>query len=297
MSEKITLTPAEIRRRGFRLFRECWKPMLLTLLLTNVLSVVAYFVLQPVPYAEGTAVPLDSLAVNQQGEISKANLIVGLVLTFMEGFVVQPILMQGLFRALLSHHRGSGCTARAYLHGMKRWKTAIALDFWVVLRVMGYLVLGGIGVWLLCFIPILGPIGASIGYAVLTYWAGMRYFDARLHLADDSDNQLNAFDCIHYSIGDAEMYSISGLFKTLWPTYLPALVGNLLTEFLPETLLVSGIHTLLSELSTMMQTACCTAIYLYLRSEYQAVKDAEAARLSEGRARARALAAKDDAGK
>ncbi len=297
MSEKITLTPAEIRRRGFRLFRECWKPILLTLLLTNVLSIISNLLFPLVTYANGTAVPLGSLTYSQRGEISKVNLIVVLVLTLMEGFIVQPILMQGLFRGLLSHQRGSGCTARTYLHGMKRWKTAIALDFWVNLRVIGYLILGVIGFELLSFIPILGPIGASIGFIVLVFWATMRYFDAGLHLADDADNQLNAFDCIHYSIGDAEMYSVSGLFKTLWPTYLPALVGNLLTEFLPETLLVSGIDMLLSTLSTMMQAACCTAIYLYLRSEYQAVKDAEAARVSEGLARARALAAGEEPGK
>ncbi len=296
MSEKITLTPAEIRRRGFRLFRECWKPILLTLLLTNVLSIVSYFVFPLVTYADGPF-PLGSLTYSQRGEISKVNLIVVLVLTLMEGIIVQPILMQGLFRGLLGHQRGSGFTARTYLHGMKRWKTAIALDFLVVLRVMGYLILGEIGFTLISFIPILGPIGAGIGYVVLCYWAAMRYFDASLHLADDADNQVNAFDCIDYSIADAEMYSISGLFKTLWPTYLPALVGSLLPVFLPETLLISGIHTLLSELSTMMQAACCTAIYLYLRSEYQAVKDAEAARVSEGLARARALAAGEETGK
>ncbi len=296
MSEKITLTPAEIRRRGFRLFLECWKPILLTLLLTNVLSIVSYFVFRLGPYADGP-IPLGGIWQSQAASPTANNLILGLVLILMEGIIVQPILMQGLFRGLLSHQRGRGFTARTYLHGMKRWKTAIALDFWVVLRVMGYLILGWIGVWLLCYIPILGPIGGCTGYIVLLFWAVMRYFDARLHLADDADKQLNSFDCIHYSIGDAETYSITGLFKTLWPTYLPVLIGNLLTEFLPGSLLVSVIDVLLSALSTMMQAACCTVIYLYLRNEYQVVKDAEAERISEGLARARALAAGEDTGK
>ncbi len=288
MSEKITLTPVEIRRRGFRLFRECWKPILLTLLLVNVLSIVTYFVLQPVPYTTGTGILT---------YIPRVNLIVGLVLTLIDSCVVYPILMQCLFRGMLSHQRGNGCTARTYLHGMKRWKTAIALDFWVNLRIIGYLILGFIGLWLLCYIPILGPIGGCTGYIVLIYWAVLRYLGARLHLADDADKQLNSFDCIHYSIGDAETYSITGLFKTLWPTYLPVLIGNLLTKFLPGSLLFSVIDVLLSALSTMLQAACCTVIYLYLRNEYQVVKDAEAERISEGLARARALAAGEDTGK
>lgn len=296
MSEKVTLTPAEIRRHGFRLFLECWKPILLTLLLTNVLSVVAHFVLQPVPYAPWTAAPMDNMIYSPQWEIPRVNLIVGVVLTLMKSFVVYPILMQGLFRVLLSHQHGSGYTARTYLDGMKRWTTAIALDFLIYLRGHCYLALGKMGFEILSFIPILGPICGGIGCIVLVFWAAIRYFDADIHLADDADNQLNAFNCIDYSIGDAEMYSISGLFRTLWPTFVPAFVANLMTQYLPASLLVSVIDMLLSTLSAMMLAACCTAIYLYLRSEYQAVKDAEAVRLSEGRARARALAAGEETG-
>ena len=47
MSE-ITRTPinhADVRQRGIQLLRECWKPLLITLLLTNVLTVIAQIIM------------------------------------------------------------------------------------------------------------------------------------------------------------------------------------------------------------------------------------------------------------
>lgn len=217
MSE-TTRTPiihAEVRQRGMQLLRECWKPLLVTLLLTNVLSMIAQIIMQPVPVAAEEASSLTSLM--NDGEIPTICLVAGIALQLIEALVLLPMLTQGLYRGLLSHLRGEKCSLHVMAGGLKRWKTAIALEFQITLRVLGYQLLGLIAIFLLSFIPILGALGAAIGYVVLMYWVTLRYFDAKIHLADDADHQLDSTDCIAYSLHDAEMYSISSLFKTLWP--------------------------------------------------------------------------------
>ena len=286
MSE-TTRTPinhADVRQRGIQLLRECWKPLLITLLLTNVLTIIAQIIMQPSPVAAEAASDLMN-----ESEIPTVRIVIGLALQLFESLVLVPLLLQGLYRCLLSHLRGETHRLRVLAGGFKRWKTAIALELQIALRVLGYQLLGVIAIFLLSFIPILGALGAAIGYVVLMYWVMLRYFDAKIHLADDADHQLNSTDCITYSLHDAEMYSISGLFKTLWPAFVPTILGSLLTKFLPASLLVSGADLALSMLSFAMQTAICTVIYTHLQTDTPPVQDDTSS--SEGLARARALAA------
>lgn len=285
MSEtaRTPIIHAEVRQRGIQLLRECWKPLLVTLLLTNVLSVIAQIVMQPVPVAA------ESSSLMNNSEIPTVRLVIGIALQLIESFVLLPLLIQGLYRGLLSHLRGGKFRLCVLAGELKRWKIAIALEFQITLRLLGYQTLGMIAIFLLSFIPILGALGAAIGYVVLMYWVTLRYFDAKIHLADDADHLLNSTDCIAYSLHDAEMYSISGLFKTLWPAFVPAMLGSLLTKSLPATLLFSGADLALSMLSSAMQAAICAVIYARLQTDKPPIQDDTT--ISEGLARARALAA------
>lgn len=288
MSE-ATRTPiiyAEVRQRGMQLLRECWKPLLVTLLLTNVLSVIAQIIMQPVPVAANEAVSLVGLT--NGSNIPTGCLVASIAMQLIEVLVLWPVLLQGLYKRLLCRLRGEECSLHVIASSLKRWKTAIALDFQVSLRILGYQLLGVIGIFLLSFIPILGPLGAAIGYVVLMYWVTLRYFDARIHLADDADRQLNSTDCIAYSLHDAEMYSIPSLFKTLWPAFVPVILGSLLAKLLPASPLVSGAELALGMLSSAMQAAICTVIYARLQTDKPAVQDD--VNESPGLARARALA-------
>lgn len=278
---------ARTRQRGIQLLRQCWKPVFVILLLTNVMSVIAQIIMQPVPVAANEAVSLVGLT--NGGDIPTGCLVAGIAMQLIEALVLRPVLLQGLYKSLLCRLRGEECSLHVIASSLKRWKTAIALDFQVSLRMLGYQLLGVIGIFLLSFIPILGPLGAAIGYVVLMYWVVLRYFDARIHLADDADRQLNSTDCIAYSLHDAEMYSIPGLFKTLWPTFIPAIFGSMLTEFLPASLTLACIEILLSMLSAAMQAVICTEIYARLQPDKQLAQDN--ANESPGLARARALAA------
>lgn len=284
MSDAITRI--ELRHQGMKLLKECWKPVLAVLLLTNLLSIISHVIMQPVPVEPGDTISLSALQAG--GEIPTVNVVIGVALQLIEAFILLPLLMLGLYKGLLSHLRGNGCTLPIMASTAKRWRTAIALDFLIFLRILGYELLGILAVVLLSFIPILGPLGAAIGYVVLMYWVALRYFCAQIHLADDAECQLNATDCITYSLHDAEMYSISGVFKTLWPAFLPATFASLLTEFLPASLAVSIISVVLNALSAVMKAAYCVAIYAHLRTDLQSSQ--EALPENEGLARARALA-------
>ena len=92
MSE-TTRTPinhADVRQRGIQLLRECWKPLLITLLLTNVLTVIAQIIMQPSPVAAEAASDLMN-----ESEIPTVRIVIGLALQLFESLVLVHFCYRG----------------------------------------------------------------------------------------------------------------------------------------------------------------------------------------------------------
>lgn len=133
-------SPAGIRKRAMKLMRECWKVILTTSVILIALSVISICVTNLVP-----------LIPDQNGYLTRQSTqlrsLVYLLLTFVTDLICQPILILGLYTALLARLRGNVSTASACLHGMKRWRTAIWLNLLIGLRMLGYLLAGLVGMF------------------------------------------------------------------------------------------------------------------------------------------------------
>lgn len=273
-------SPAGIRKRAMKLLRECWKPILITSAIILALSIASVCLTQLVP-----VIPDEHGIITRQSTLLRR--FVDLLLSFVTDTACQPILMLGLFTVLLHHLRGNGCTASTYLHGLKRWRTAIWLDILIGLRMLGYLLAGLLGMMILSLIPILGSLLGSIGFIVLVYWLELRYSLAPLHLADDGDERLlNASDCIQYALQDAAAFTISGLFHVLWPSFLITIVASILGKLLPGSLPITCARIVMSYVAKALMVACLTAVFQHLRDS----KPQDEAP-SEGLLRARTLVA------
>ncbi|MGN0753030.1 MAG: hypothetical protein ACI4ME_01125 [Aristaeellaceae bacterium] len=272
--------PSEMRGQALQLLRKCWKVILITSVILIALSVISICVTNLIP-----VIPDQNGYITRQS--TQLRSLVDLLLTFVTDHICQPILMLGLYTVLLYHLRGNGTTATTCLHGMKRWNTAIWLDILIGLRMLGYLLAGLVGMFVLSLIPILGALAGSIGFVVLIYWVELRYSHAPLHLAEDGDDRLlRASDCIHDAIQDAETFTVSRLFKVLWPAFLLAIVSDVLGKWLPDSLPLTCVCIVLSYAALAIQTTCLTVVFQHLRDD-----NPQDAAPSEGELRARALAA------
>lgn len=272
--------PSEMRRQALKLMRECWKVILTTSVILIALSVISICVTNLVP-----------LIPDQNGYITRQSTqlrsLVYFLLTFVTDLICQPILILGLYTALLARLRGNVSTTSACLHGMKRWRTAIWLNLLIGLRMLGYLLAGLVGMFVLSLIPILGALAGSIGFVVLLYWVELRYSLAPLHLAEDGDDRLlSASDCIPYALQDAAAFTVGGMLKVLWPSFLLFVVCSLLGKCCPDSWAISCARIAVSYIAKALMFACLTVIYQHLRDS----KPQDAAP-SEGALRARALAA------
>ena len=288
MSE-ITRTlpsPAELRTQGFRLLQACWLPILTGALLAVLPTLLGDLVLHLSP-ADPTT--LEDLAAMMSGRPYTVPALIASIVIELGGLLLfSPAVLLGLYKGLLGHLRGERCTLACLVSGFSRWKTAVALEFLTGMRILGYLILGSIGQYLLGFIPVLGGIVGGIGYIVLVWWATWRYALSDCHLADDAEPTCTASDCLDYSIADVKLFSITGLIEVIWPSLLPSFVSNLLTRFLPVSLELTLATCALQMAVYAFTITGCTAVYAGLRSMHPA---AEEEPVSDGLARARALAA------
>lgn len=297
-SNRIPLAPYELRALGMRLLRTCWLPSLIVMLLALLPVLAGLAVLHFGPTSataaleEFTTAAVEGLAIRQMNASSPApgTQIAAILVEMLLTLLLTPVFTLGLYKALLGQLRGKGCTARCLLSGFKRWKTAIALDFLTGLRVLGYMILGGLAVLLLRFIPILGPLVGALGYMVLIYWATLRYLLGPAHLADDADHLCSATDCLDYSVADANNFGVTSLLNVVWPMYIPSILSSLLMELFSASPACTILAGLLTGVSTILQVACCAAVYAYLRQ----VNLTEDEAIPAGLARARALAAGEE---
>jgi len=287
MSE-ITRTlpsPAELRTQGFRLLRACWLPILTGALLAVLPTLLGDLVLHLSP-ADPTT--LEDLAAMMSGRPYTVPALIASIVIELGGLLLfSPAVLLGLYKGLLGHLRGERCTLACLISGFSRWKTAVALELLTGMRILGYLILGSIGQYLLGFIPVLGGIVGGIGYIVLVWWATWRYALSDCHLADDAEPTCTASDCLDYSIADVKLFSITGLIEVIWPSLLPSFISNLLTRFLPASLELTLATCALQMAVHAFTVVGCIAVYAGLRTAYRTAKDEP---IPEGLARARALA-------
>ena len=282
------LTPADLRSKAIALMRECCLPILTALLLACLPTIIANLILYLSPSAPAT---LESSITQTGGQTTWGALITSICVELLGTLLLSPILVLGLQKGLLAHARGEKCTLRCICDGLPRWKTAIALEFLIGLRMLGYLFLGSIAAFLLSFIPILGAIAAIIGLLVLSWWVTMRYALARCHLADDAEEICTASSCLDYSVADAKSFSIIGLIEVIWPGLLIEFISSLLSEFLAASLGLSILTAALNVLASAVYITGFTVIYLYLHDTF--VAEGEETN-DPGLARARALAAGEE---
>lgn len=283
------LKPADFRRRAWRLMLECWLPMLVTLLLAGIPTLISSLILYLSPSDTAT---LEGLAVTQSGgQANWGPLLISIGVELLGSLMLSPILMLGLQHGLLMHIRGEKCTLTCIGDGFRRWKTAIALELLTSLRIIGYLILGSVASFLLSFIPFLGTLASVIGMFVLSWWVTMRYALARCHLADDAEGICSASSCLDYSIADANSFSVTGLIEVIWPALLPAFISRLVTKFMAASLGLNFFTAALELLESAIYITGFTVVYLSLRDAF-AAEDKET--IDPGLARARALAAGEE---
>ena len=293
MSETIRtpMTPAELRSRGMELLRECWLPVLVTLALLLLPTLGSAALLYTgTPGAPATLEDLAFLSLNDSGTPSTGRIIASVVVDLAGSLLLAPVLLLGLNKGLLNRLRGTKCTLRCLFAGISRWKTAVALEVLTLLRIIGYLLVGGFARGLVSAIPVLGPIVGAIGFVVFTYWVMLRYMLADVHLADDDEHGCTASDCLDYSIADVYSFTPTRLLQTLWPALLPALACNVLTEFLPMSAPLFAATCAMELLSSALSVVFCLSVYAYL---HQTPLPAEPP-VPAGLSRARALAAGED---
>ncbi len=291
MSENTRMlpTPAELRAHGLRLLWECALPILTGALLAVLPTLLGDLVLHLSP-ADPTT--LEDLAAMMSGRPYTVPALIASIVIELGGLLLfSPAVLLGLYKGLLGHLRGERCTLACLVSGFSRWKTAVALELLTGLRILGYLILGSIGQYLLGFIPVLGGIVGGIGYIVLVWWATMRYALSDCHLADDDEHTFTASDCLDYSIADVNQFSVTGLIEVIWPSLLPSFVSNLLARFLPVSLELTLATCALQMAVYTFTIVGCTAVYASLHCMY---RDAEDEPVPTGLARARALAAGEE---
>lgn len=197
------------------------------------------------------------------------------------GLLATPWLMLGLYKGMLAESRGGKMTVKHVFSGLPRWKTALFVDVQIMLRTLGWLLLGQLGLALLSYIPVFGPIAGLIGYTALMFYAAQRYTLAQLHLADD-EGYLSATDCITYSVTDVKNFGLLELLSVLWVPIVINVALSVVLGFFGGVVPVV-IKCLAGTVIEGWSMSCHVMVYLWLRAQVRSEP-------TEGEQRAKALA-------
>lgn len=199
------------------------------------------------------------------------------------GLLVSPWLTLGLYTGMLAESRGGEMTVKHVFCGLPRWKTALFVDVQITLRTLGWLLLALLGLKLLSYIPVLGPIAGLIGYTALMFYAAQRYALAHLHLADE-EGYISATDCITYSVIDVKNFGLLELLSVLWVPMGIEVALDVVLDFFGGAVPVV-LECLAGTVIEGWVMGCCVMVYLWLRAQARTQLEP-----TDGEKRAKALA-------
>lgn len=314
------LKPADFRRQAFSLIRQCWKLLLIAVLLMSMIDwagqglehygdgvaqkvydahMEAFYAESPCPEDEKEALMwayFDEWFAQRDAEkaYNKAFLpwkISGYAFDLLNCIFTAMVLV-GLYTGLLMQHRIGECSLHCLRIGFSRWRTAAWLAVRVNVSILGWGLLALIPCVMLA--NALGSIGEILGMVVIilvVLWAQCHYALTYVHMAEDPENHLTTTAYIDSAVTDMNFFTVRGLLRTAWPAYALMAVQVILdisTALLPVLTIPVTIFILVGNLLTpMLLHTCYVCIYEELRTRRQAQE-------ASGAARAHALAAEDE---
>ena len=305
------LKPADFRRRAFALMRECWKLLLIAVLLMSVIDwagqgleyygdsiarqaydahMETFYAENPRPEDENEAYMwayFDEWFAQQDAEklYNRTYLpwrIGGYAIDLLHALVSAMILV-GLYTGLLMKRRSGECSLHCLRIGFCRWKTAAWLSIRVNASILGWGLLAMIpGLMLSNALGSIGEILSLVIIILVVLWAQCHYALTYIHMAEDPENQLTTTAYIDNAVDDMSFFTVRGLLRVTWPAYAlmtAAFILSIATALLPLLTIPADIFTLISNaLSSMLLYSCYVCIYEELRTHRQAQDTSSAAR-------------------
>lgn len=314
------LKPADFRRQAYSLIRQCWKLLLVAILLMSVIGwagqalehygdgiarkaydahMEAFYAENPRPADEDEAIMwayFDEWLAQRDAEklYDKAFLpwkIGGYAIDLLN-MLVTAMLLVGLYTGLLMQRRTGECSLHCLRIGFSRWKTAAWLSIRVNVSILGWGLLALIPCVMLA--NALGDVGEILVLVILLLvqlWAQCHYALTYVHMAEDPENQLTTTAYIDSAVEGMNFFTVRGLLRTAWPAYVLMTVQLILSvagALLPVLAIPVNIFTLVGNFLTPM---LLHTSYVCIYDELRAFRQAQEA---PGAARARALAAGEE---
>ena len=304
------LKPADFRRRAFALMRECWKLLLIAIILMSIFDwagqileyygdgvaqkvydahMEAFYAESPCPEDEKEAFMwayFDEWFAQRDAEkaYNKAFLpwkIGGYAFDLLN-YIFTAMILVGLYTGLLMQHRSGECSLHCLRFGFSRWRTAAWLSIRVSVNILGWGLLACIpGLMLTNHLGSVGEILALIILLLVVLWAQCHYALTYVHMAEDPENHLTTTAYIDSAVADMNFFTVRGLLRTAWPAYAlmaAQVILDISTAFLPVLTIPVTIFILVGNLLTqMLLHTCYVCIYEELRTRRQAQEASDAA--------------------
>lgn len=298
------LTPADFRRQALILLRQCWKLLLIAVLLMSVFNwageaveshgksksqaaydahMAAFYAENPRPEDEEefiiwTYFDEDFAQYEAEDVYKKAYLpyrLASLAATTLDQLFGGVILV-GLYAGLLMHLRTGECTLHCLGMGFSRWKRASWLAFRVLLNSLGWTLLALIPAEMLSSLMAgleLEAVGTMLGTVIVVcvaLWAEIHYALAFVHMAEDTEDQFAVKDYLHDAVDNMNFFTVRGLLRCSWPVWVLTALECLLilsADWLSvPSMLVTSVCVACEIFRMMLLCAVYACVYEELRS-------------------------------